>query len=181
MAKYDLEFKMKVVNEYINGPGGYKTVGERHGIGHAMVRKWYLAHCASSMEGLERKKTRTKYSLEDKIAILRWMRENDASLTINSAKFRINNPSLIAAWRIAFRRHGIDGLTEKRKGRPSMKKPKKVDKRKTDYVKNLEHENELLRAELAYIKKLKASGINIPSRLLKSNHGSLRNSEKNSD
>ena len=110
------------------------------------------------------------------------MRENNASLSITSEKFRINNPSLICFWMSAFNKHGIDGLTEKRKGRPSMKK--KIDnkiKHKNDYFKNLEHENELLRAELAYIKKLKASGISIPSRLLKSNQESLKNSEKNLD
>lgn len=110
------------------------------------------------------------------------MRENNASLDITSVKFRINNPSLISSWMIAFNKYGIDGLTEKRKGRPSMKK-KNDNKRKNEngYVKNLEHENELLRAELAYIKKLKASGISIPSRLLKSNQESLKNSEKNSN
>lgn len=63
-----------------------------------------------------------------------------------------------------------------------MKKKNEVKrKNKNDYVKNLEHENELLRAELAYIKKLRASGISIPSRLLKSSKESLKNSEKNSN
>ncbi|WP_341776212.1 transposase [Staphylococcus hyicus] len=180
MAKYDLDFKLKVVNEYIDGLGGYNAIGKRHGINRSIVRTWYRAYSALGIKGLERKRSKTKYSLDDKIVILKWMRENNASLSITSAKFRINNPSLIASWMIAFNKYGIDGLTEKRKGRPSMKK-KNDNKSKNDYVKNLEHENELLRAELAYIKKLKASGINIPNRLLKSNLESLKSSEKNSD
>lgn len=74
----------------------------------------------------------------------------------------------------------LKDLKEKKEGRPSMKK-KKINKLNNNYVINLEYENELLRAELAYIKKLKASGISIPSRLLKSNQELLKNSEKNSD
>lgn len=182
LAKYDLEFKLKVVNEYIDSLGGYSVIGKRHGINRTLVRTWYKAYNALGIEGLERKRSKTKYSLDDKIVILRWMRENNASLNITSAKFRINNPSLIASWMIAFNKYGIDGLTEKRKGRPSMKKKNdNKSNNKNDYVKNLEHENELLRAELAYIKKLKASGISIPNRLLKSNQESLKSSEKNSD
>lgn len=178
MAKYNLEFKLKVVNEYIDGLGGYTAIGKRHGINRSIVRTWYKAYNALGIEGLERKRSNTKYSLDDKIVILRWMRENNASLSITSAKFRINNPSLVASWMIAFNKYGIDGLTEKKKGRPSLKRK---NDNKNNYVKNLEHENELLRAELAYIKKLKASGISIPSRLLKSNQESLKSSEKNSD
>lgn len=180
LAKYNLEFKLKVVNEYIDGLGGYTAIGKRYGINRSIVRTWYKAYNSLGIQGLERKSKKTNYSLEDKIVILRWMRENNASLSVTSAKFCIINPSLIASWMSAFNKHGIDGLTEKKKGRPSMKK-KNDNKSKKDYVKNLEHENELLRAELAYIKKLKASGISIPSRLLKSNQESLKSSEKNSD
>ena len=171
---------MNVVNDYINGLGGYHVVGKRHGIDRTQVRTWHRSYIALGIEGLERKNKKTNYSLEDKIDRLRWMRENNASLSMTAVKFRMNNPSLISSWMRAFSKYGIDGLTEKRKGRPSMKK-KSDHKKKNDYVKKLEHENELLRAELAYIKKLKASGISIPSRLLKSNQESLKKSEKNSD
>ncbi|QCT75132.1 IS3 family transposase [Macrococcoides canis] len=178
MAKYDLEFKLKIVIEYINGTGGFSVVGKRNGISRSMVRDWYRAYSAFGIEGLERKRSKNKYSLEDKIVILRWMKENNASLSITSTKFRINNPSLISSWVNAYNKHGIDGLSEKKKGSPSMKK-KKINNGNSDYVKKIEHENELLRAELAYIKKLKASGISIPNRLLKSNQESLKSSEKN--
>ena len=32
MAKYSYEFKKKVVSEYLNGEGGYKTLAKKHGI-----------------------------------------------------------------------------------------------------------------------------------------------------
>lgn len=45
--------------------------------------------------------------------------------------------------------------------------------------KELEHETEKLRAELAFIKKLRATGHGIPSRLLKQKPVSPKNSPKN--
>ncbi|TDM41003.1 helix-turn-helix domain-containing protein, partial [Macrococcoides goetzii] len=40
LAKYDLEFKLKIVIEYINGTGGFSVVGKRNGISRSMVRDW---------------------------------------------------------------------------------------------------------------------------------------------
>jgi len=54
-------------------------------------------------------------------------------------------------------------------------------RKKFTHERELERENELLRAELAYLKKLRALGIDIPSRLRKQNYESSRTSEKNSD
>lgn len=63
-------------------------------------------------------------------------------------------------------KEGIDGLS-KPKGRPPMSKKKKQKKNDNTLTRaqQLEREIELLRAENAYLKKLRASGINIPSRL----------------
>lgn len=59
-----------------------------------------------------------------------------------------------------FNEQGVEGLKSKSKGRPSMsKKPKnskKREKTKLDRVEALERENELLRLENVYLKKLKA-------------------------
>ncbi|WP_155918525.1 hypothetical protein [Heyndrickxia ginsengihumi] len=61
-------------------------------------------------------------------------------------------------------------------------KPKKnKNEKKMTKEEQLLNEIELLRAENAYLNKLRASGINIPSRLLKQNPGSSTNSEKNSN
>ena len=51
----------------------------------------------------------------------------------------------------------------------SNKPKKKKNEKKLTKEQQLLKEIELLRAENAYLKKLRASGINIPSRLLKQN------------
>jgi len=58
------------------------------------------------------------------------------------------------------------------------KKKSNKPKKKLTRERELEEEIELLRAENAYLKKLRALGIDIPSRLRKQNHESSRNSEK---
>lgn len=45
----------------------------------------------------------------------------------------------------------------------------------------LERENELLRVELTFVKKLRALGMDIPERLRNEKHESSRNSEASSD
>ncbi len=60
------------------------------------------------------------------------------------------------------------------------KKPVQAKKIRTR-EQELEHENELLRAELAFIKKLRTLGMNIPERLKNETPESSKNSKKNSD
>src|SRR5690625_97077 len=60
----------------------------------------------------------------------------------------------------------MDSLNQ-RGDRLCLKKPKKKTDKKLTKEQQLEKEIELLRAENAYLKKLRASGINIPNRLRK--------------
>lgn len=98
-------------------------------------------------------------------------------------KYGLPNDTLVLAWHQKFLEAGIEGLSPKQKGRPSMskkKKPVQVKKTRTR-EQELEHENELLRAELAFIKKLRALGMNTPERLKNETPESSTNSERNSD
>ena len=40
MAKYDFEFKLMIVNEYINGKGGLRYLSSKHGVHHCMIQRW---------------------------------------------------------------------------------------------------------------------------------------------
>ena len=61
------------------------------------------------------------------------------------------------------------------------KPKKKTTEKQLTKEQQLEKEVELLRAENAYLKKLRASGVNIPNRMLKQNPESSTNSERNSN
>ena len=77
--------------------------------------------------------------------------------------FGMNNISLIVAWKQKFLNGGVHALSKK-KGIPAMNKNNKQEKKLTR-EQELEYENQLLKAELAFLKKLRASGMNVPERL----------------
>ena len=43
MSKYSKEFKLAVIQHYLSGRGGFKTVADRYGVKYAYVRKWVHA------------------------------------------------------------------------------------------------------------------------------------------
>lgn len=169
MAKYDFEFKLAVVNAYLANEGGYKTLADRFAISNkSIVRKWVKVYEGMGKQGLKRRKTHKTYSVQFKLDVLQYKLRTEESYQDVALKFDIHESSIIANWMCIWRKEGIDGLS-KQKGRPSMSKKKKQKKNGNTLTreKQLEREIELLRAENAYLKKLRASGINIPSRLRK--------------
>ena len=77
-----------------------------------------------------------------------------------SAMFDIRNPDALRLWRRAYDQGGIEALMHKPRGRRRHMKPKPPatpDKTgDTPTIERLLKENEYLRAEVAYLKKLDA-------------------------
>ena len=183
MVKYDDSFKLSVVHAYLNGGGGFSAIAKKYDISHkSIVSKWVNAFEKFGIEGIQRKKKQNTYPLNFKLDIIQFYLKSGKSLKNVANHYGITDLTLITGWLCKFRKNGIDGLSQP-KGRPSMSnKPKKQKMvKELTHEQKLEHENELLRAELVFIKKLRASGINIPDRLMKSKLESSMNSEKNSD
>ena len=161
MAKYSEEFKWSVVQEYLEGSLGMKLVSKKYGLSdHSIVRRWVRAYKAFGRKGLAVKKKKAIYSVQFKVDVLHFMKQTGASYQETAIQFKMNNPSVIANWNSKFLKEGIEGLQEKAKGRPSMSKKTKTTSIKKEKEmsreEQLERENELLRLEVAYLKKLKA-------------------------
>lgn len=161
MAKYSDEFKLMIVREYLEGPLGYKLLAKKFGFaGHSQIRKWVNSYKAFGEEGLHRKRSKTDYSVQFKLNVLNFMKQTGASYQETAIEFRLNHPSLITHWNRTFLKEGIEGLKKKPKGRSPMsgnrKKKQTRPEEVTDREEQLERENELLRLEIAYLKKLKA-------------------------
>lgn len=86
------------------------------------------------------------------------MKQTGASYQDAAIEFKMHNPTLIVKWKQTFLAEGAEGL--RKKGRPPMaKNPKKKPAkpaRTMSREEQLERENELLRLEVAYLKKLDA-------------------------
>lgn len=161
MAKYSDAFKMKLVTEYLNGNMGYKRLAKQYGMPSATpIKRWVMAYKSQGMAGLTRKAGKTVHPVQFKLDAIQFMLETGASYQETAVQFNLNTPSVIIPWMKAFQAHGAEGLKPKPKGRPSMvgksKKRNQKEAKPLTRAEALERENELLRLENAYLKKLKA-------------------------
>ena len=185
MAKYSEEFKIKLVTEYLHGNLGYKLLAKKYNMpSRTPLQDWVRAYKSQGMKGLERRKVKEVYSVQFKLDTLQFKLETGASIQKTADQFGLNNPSLISLWTRKFNEQGIEGLKPKSKGRPSMskkpnKQPKKEEKKLTREA-ELERENELLRLENAYLKKLRAFREN-PNVLLEKHKRNWHSNSKKKD
>jgi len=161
MTKYSEGFKLRLVKEYLENSLGYEHLARVYGIPSSTpIKRWVHAYQAFGEEGLRKKQTKQGYSVQFKVDVLHFMKRTGASYQDTAIRFKMNNPSIIATWNHTFLAEGVKGLEERAKGRPSMSKKPKTNPIKTENSlsreEQLERENELLRLEVAYLKKLKA-------------------------
>ncbi|QXE01244.1 helix-turn-helix domain-containing protein [Terribacillus sp. DMT04] len=186
MVKYSEGFKLKVVKEYLNGNRGYASLAKKYGIGSkTQVIRWVALYEKFGEDSLLRKRNYEAYSVQFKLDVLDFMKRTGASTVETALSYRIMNPSVISQWKITYEKEGIDAL-ERPRGRPSMsnkpkKKNKKMDKKMMSREEELERENELLRLEVEYLKKLRAFQMNPESYLEKHKQRYHSNSKKRSD
>src|SRR5699024_11783026 len=73
MAKYDLAFKLKTVEAYLAGEGGYLTIAKKHGVpSESNIRKWVRIYLKYGRKGLEGKKKNKKYHVQFKVRVIEY-------------------------------------------------------------------------------------------------------------
>jgi transposase len=161
MARYDEGFKRQVVQDYLAGIGGYRALGAKYGIDQAMVRLWVDKYRQHGDAGLRRKSSH--YSAQFKLSVLQQMWQEELSYRQVVTMFDLRGGTgVISGWERLYHQGGLDALQPKPRGRPKKMKPPKpteaVAQQATDTrtAHELRQENEYLRAEVAYLKKLDA-------------------------
>lgn len=162
MAKYDEQFKLRVVRQYLSGLAGARAVGAEHCLDHATVRRWASSYRQHGVSGPRRKGA--SYDAAFKLKVLRRMEHKCWSQLQAAAAFDIRCPAHIGKLARQYDAGGIDALQPLRKGRPkvmSNKPPKKPDVliSKLDDKQIIARQNQELielRAEVAYLRKLDA-------------------------
>ena len=167
MAKYNYEFKKKVVQAYLDGKGSYNFLAKQYCIpDHKQIRVWVNAYKKFGDNGLMRSKQNKKYTFKFKLSMVELYLSSEVSYQELALSQGINNPSLIVKWVNDFRIAGPDALRPKKKGR---KKTLRTDEKKistehngektidtsAEYIKELEDELLKLRIENAYLKELR--------------------------
>ena len=144
MPQYNVEYKQEVVKYYEKY--GQKATVSKYGHNHSVIHRWKRK---SETVGFMRKQRKT-YSVDEKLEILKYYWENGVMGT--ERKYDINN-AVLFKWERRYMEYGIKGLEYDGRGRP----PKSLGSKK-DVNKDLDllAENQRLRMELDYLKKLDA-------------------------
>ncbi|QVK20830.1 helix-turn-helix domain-containing protein [Mycoplasmatota bacterium] len=144
MAKYDVEFKRKVVAYYYKY--GRIATKRKFNMSLSSLHRWIGKQ---ETVGFMRKKNKT-LSSEEKLTVLEYLWENGYTATVR--KYDIAS-GVLNVWERKYREYGIKGLEQDSRGRPSkmLGKPKDINKDK-DILDELFR----LRLENEYLKKLDA-------------------------
>ena len=70
MAKYSFEHKKRIVQERLEGKGGYRCLSEKHSVPRECIRQWIWNYNINGDEGLKRSRKNEAYSFEYKLTLL---------------------------------------------------------------------------------------------------------------
>lgn len=188
MAKYSEKFKLMIVKEYQEGKLSYKLLAQKYRLpSQSPILRWVKLYEKFGHEGLRRKTQKDVYPVQFKMDVLSFMKRTGSSEIDTALHFGITNPPMINLWKKAFHEGGTEAL-DKPKGRPPMSdkaKNKRINKNKEQkdmtYEQKLERENELLRLENDYLKKLRAFRMDPEGYLEKHRQRYHSNSKKTTD
>lgn len=153
--KHSGEFKCSVVSHYLETGNGYILTTRHFGINRTQVRDWVRLFKSQGYEGLLQRQPSIHRTLAFKRLVVETLINESLSLPQASVRFDDINPSTILQWKRLYERGLLDGPKEtlaisKKVYRPDLSKP---DSEKTpeEMVRELQY----MRAEVAFLKKLK--------------------------
>jgi transposase len=159
MTKYNEAIRRQIVDEYFTGSSGYKSVAKKWGIGPTTLRRWIYGYRVHGQQGLSKK--HSIYSADFKLQVLKRMWRDELSYAQVSAMFNLRESSGVSRWERQYHEGGYDALKPRPKGRrPKMPDIKPISNQDAARApdertrQELLDENEYLRAEVAYLKKL---------------------------
>ena len=156
MSKFNEEQKLEVVLGVIEKGLTHKEAGNMIGACKSHVSKWVNLYHEHGAEGLIMKAG--SYDGQFKISVVEYMHKNHLSIRETAVKFGIPSHSTVGLWERIYYEEGREALFREPRGRKRMTDAKKPIKPKLDkkVEEDLIAENQRLRMENAYLKKLNA-------------------------
>lgn len=164
MSKYNYELKLKIARENQEGYG-HDFLSDKYNIKPNTIKNWLVQYKMYGEEGLKESRSKTKYTGEFKLSVLKYRQNHKLSYKETAEHFGIKNPSTIANWNRKYEEEGFESLCgtvgrPKKNGDSDMpkdtNKPKKLDKSEREELIELRERNQYLEAENLYLKKLDA-------------------------
>lgn len=159
MRTFDVRFKKQGVREYLSGQGGYKILAAKYDIADSLVRRWVGAYRHQGSAGLVRQ--RGRYTDEFKLDVRHCLAAEHLSCRERAALYNLGNPHSITLWQQQHERGALrlaqhippwdTSVPRKKKASPQSPEPEQ-----SAQADGLLQENQRLRAEVAYLKKVSA-------------------------
>ena len=148
MSKYSQEEKIRAVQAYLAGEGGFETIAKKYGVSSGILWQWVEQY---KLNG-ELTKPTGNFSGNFKLKVLNYQQENHLSDIQTALAFGITNVGTICAWRKKYITDGTQALFRKRgRGAKMPKKSLIPNKPREEWTKD--EELAYLRMENEYLKK----------------------------
>ena len=122
MEKYSFKLKKKIVQEHMEGKGGYRCLSKKYSIPRECIRLWVRNYNTYGDKGLTKTKKRETYSFEYKLHVVESYLSSEISYQELAFQKGMNHPAVLAKWVNDFRIAGPDALKPKKKGRKKLLK-----------------------------------------------------------
>lgn len=163
MARHSDSVKLEVVQKYLAEPIGPRALALEYGVDRTTIRRWVDCYRQHGDKGLRAKRKQySKHTAKFKLSVLRRMERDGLSQRQVATLFDLRGGSVVSKWLRQYHEGGPQALEPKPRGRrkkmPTPKPPKALPPQEDDAsaLEALRKENEYLRAEVAYLKKLEA-------------------------
>lgn len=170
---YTVEFKIKIIKEYLNGKVSSRDIAAKYNITHSMVLQWVSKYNngeklqdynpQSEVYAMKSRKT----TFEERIEIVKYAITNDNDYKGAADKYCVKY-SLVYQWVKKYNESGEEGLKFLSKGRPSKKERKELTE-----LEKKDIEIERLKLELERHKRAEEilkKNIEIRQKLFKDSH-----------
>lgn len=188
MAKYNFEFKMNIVQDYLDGKGGYTYLSSKYRIDRTLIRRWIANYKRYGEEGLMRSRQKQVYPFEFKLYVVKLYLTSELSYQELALQLGMTDPARIVRWVVDYRAAGPEALKPKKKGRRRKMDKEKIireikngdSEEQKELLSQLQEENLKLRIENAFLKELRRLRLEEES-LLSEQRESSTASEENSN
>lgn len=162
---YSAAFKLKLVREVIQGGRPTAQIARQYGVdptGLFVWRKRYEYHGAQAFS--DESRPRRRYSLAFKLKVLRAIETHALTANEAVARFQLSNDRVVRRWQRQYAVHGKQGLIAAQQPRTAAmaksaqprQRTEQASSSKDELIQQQQQELAYLRAENAYLKKLRA-------------------------